>query len=364
MPERSFHPERLRLARQLSGLSLEAVGDGVGISRQYLHQLETGARDPSPDLKSALAAMLDVAVSFFESPLINQVQVDHCHFRKLRTVPQSLMSQASARASAISIILERLEKVVGLPPVDFPDLPQATQGIAHIEAAADNARLFWGLGLDAPIDNMVRVLENAGAVVVRFDDLTSRIDALSVTRRRPIVVRSTAKGEGPRPRFDLAHELGHLIMHEGVVTGDAETEGQAHRFASAFLVPARAFLREFPRLSGRRIDWVGLHQMKLRWGISMRALARRAYDLGIFDAAQYRTANIHLSKSGQTKHEQGDELVPAEHPELLNAALQYAEQSDASALPRLIRSLGMTNRLFKRLTEFEIQELPENVAVI
>lgn len=359
-----FYPERLRLARQLAGLSLETLGEGIEASRQYLHQLETGAKEPTQAMTAALAGRLEVAPSFFSSPLINQVQTDHCHFRKLKTVPQTLLSQASARASGVSLIVEALEDRVGLPRVNFPDFHNAVNSHSEIETAAEKAREYWGLGLDGPIHNMVRVLENAGAVVVRFDDLSERIDALSVTRRRPIVVRSTAKGDGPRPRFDLAHETGHLIMHEGVITGDAETEGQAHRFAGAFLVPGRAFLREFPRCAGSRINWTGLLEMKLRWGVSMRALIRRAYDLRILDAVQYRIGNIHLSKTGQTKIEEGDDRVSGEPPELLATALRYLEEADTTALPRLMRNLGLRPSLFMRLTDYSPKELPQNVSLI
>ena len=229
MPHKSFHPERLRLARQLSGLPLEAVGEGVGASRQFLHQLETGAKEPTKQMAEALAVFLGVSVNFFYMPLVNQVQSEHCHFRKLKTVPQMLAAQASARASGVSLIVEELENRVGFPVVNIPEFSHGISNPTLIESAAEGARLHWGLGLDAPISNMVRVLEHAGAVVVRFDDLSDRIDALSVTRRRPLVVRSTAKGDGARPRFDLAHELGHLVMHEGIITGDGTSTSFCQR---------------------------------------------------------------------------------------------------------------------------------------
>ena len=105
-----------------------------------------------------------------------------------------------------------------------------------------------------------------------------------------------------RLRFDLAHECGHLVMHQGVETGDRETEIQAHRFASAFLLPTTAFVTEFPRRA-HYLDWPGLYTLKRRWGVSVRAIVRRAYDLGMIDAAQYRTANVHLARTGQAKGE-------------------------------------------------------------
>src|SRR3546814_8588593 len=96
-------------------------------------------------------------------------------------------------------------------------------------------------------------------------------------RRRPIIVRSALKESLCRQRFDFAHGCGHLIMHRGLQTGDRATEDQAHRFASAFLFPRGAVLREFPR--GSSINWRALYDLKLRWKMSVRALIRRGHDL-------------------------------------------------------------------------------------
>ena len=144
-----------------------------------------------------------------------------------------------------------------------------------------------------------------------------------------------------RLRFDLAHECGHLVMHQGVETGDRETEEQAHRFASAFLLPAKAFAAEFPRRA-HNLDWPGLYAMKRRWGVSVRAIARRAYDLGLIDAAQYRTANVHLARTGQTKGETGDNDWPwPEEPELLGAALEALDAEAPGSKRSIALSLGL-----------------------
>ena len=48
--------------------------------------------------------------------------------------------------------------------------------------------------------------------------------------------------------------------------------------------------------------------MKRRWGIRLQAIVHRAYDLALIDAAQYRTANIHISKYGWRTNEPGEEV--------------------------------------------------------
>lgn len=356
---RAFHGDKLRLARLLVGLSLDELGGAVATSRQFVHQLETGAKDPTDEMRDALAAVLQVTPAFFSTPAINPVREEDCHFRRLASAPRGLVAQAVARGTAVEALVNGLETLVRLPDVDFPESAQP-EGSDAIERAAEDARRHWGLGLDGPITSMTRVLENAGAVVVQFDDLTDRIDALSMARRRPIVVRSTAKAAGVRLRFDLAHEAAHLIIHQGIITGDSITEGEAHRFAGAFLIPRAAFAREFPR-TRRVLDWNALFAMKLRWKVSVRAIARRAFDLGLIDAAQYRTANVQLVKTGQSKTERYDDRIGIEEPELLNSAIAWLMKRGGIGLHRLLFDLGMAPELFTRLTGQLLPDLPDNV---
>lgn len=354
-----LHGDKLRLARLLAGMSLDELGERVAASRQFIHQLETGAKDSSVEMRSALAAATSVTPTFFATPTVNPVREDDCHFRRVASAPRGLVAQTVARGTAVEALVDALERHVRLPRVNFPaeTRPSSPEGV---EQAAERARAHWGLGLDGPITSMTRVVENAGAVVVAFDDLTDRIDALSMAQRRPIIVRSTAKAAAVRLRFDLAHETAHLIRHGGIVTGDSATEGEAHRCAGAFLIPRAAFAREWP--PGRRtLDWNALYAMKLRWKVSVRAIARRAYDLGLIDAAQYRTANIQLVKNGQSKAERFDDRIVLEEPELLRAAIEWLAGRDLPGLHALTQELGFSFDLFTRLAGVTLQALPDNV---
>lgn len=357
-----FHGDKLRLARLLAGLSLEELGGAVGNSRQFIHQLETGAKEPTDELRDALATVLSVTTAFFGMTAANPVREEDCHFRRLASAPRGLVAQTVARGTAVEALVNAVEKRVRLPVVDFPELSRPDR-IEAVERIAETARQHWGLGLDGPITSMMRVVENAGAVVVHFGDLTDRIDALSMARRRPIIVRSTAKAAAVRIRFDLAHEAAHLIMHQGLVTGDNVTEGEAHRFAGAFLIPRAAFANEFPR-SQRWLDWNALAAMKLRWKVSLRAIVRRAFDLGLIDAAQYRTANIQLVKTGQSKAEKYDDQIVSEEPELLRAAIAWLAGRDKTSIYNLLAELGMAPELFTRLTGEPVPSLPDNVMLL
>lgn len=135
-----------------------------------------------------------------------------------------------------------------------------------------------------------------------------------------MIIRSEAKPAAVRLRFDLAHECGHLVMHRGIETGDKATENEANRFASAFLLPRSSFIHEFPR--GRALNWGRIYEMKMRWKISAAAIIRRAYDLGMISADQYRTGYIHLSKTGQKKAERYDNEIVSESPNFFSPQWQ------------------------------------------
>src|SRR5205823_2097945 len=111
---------------------------------------------------------------------------------------------------------------------------------------------------------------------------------------------------------------GHLVMHPGIETGSIETERQADRFASAFLMPRKAFSREF--LMGDPADWKHIFAIKRRWQASAGAIIRRAFDLGLVDAVRYRKAYKYMSFQKWTTT--GEPEEPAfQEPEILSVAL-------------------------------------------
>ena len=110
-------------------------------------------------------------------------------------------------------------------------------------------------------------------------------------------------------------------MHVGVETGTPETESEANVFASAFLLPRRGFIREFPRPSRgfwKRSYWKDLFDMKKRWRVSAAAIVRRAFDLKMIDAADYQRAYKFMSAQGWLKNGEPPATEPEmEGPEML-----------------------------------------------
>ena len=61
----NFVGSNLRLVRLFHGLSLTALGERVGVSKQFLSRVENGAESVAPALEISLAESLNVVPEFF-----------------------------------------------------------------------------------------------------------------------------------------------------------------------------------------------------------------------------------------------------------------------------------------------------------
>jgi Zn-dependent peptidase ImmA (M78 family)/transcriptional regulator with XRE-family HTH domain len=303
------------LAREFHGLTGAQLADQVAVSQQFLSRLEAGEKTPGATLVSALSEALLFDAPFFFGPSFDEFKDGECHFRSRKTTPQKVKRRALAHGSLFGILVAYFDSRIALPRRNFPRFPPA-EGIS---AAAEKSRVHWGLGVDVPITNMTRVLENAGAVVTKFSGHNAKVDAFSRAGRREVVVLNTLKGNSHN-RWDLAHELGHLVLHSGLICGPDDLEREADKFAAEFLLPGRAIEREF---KPRRLDWGMLFDLKRRWKTSVSAIVRRGYDLGLLGSSDYRRAYkfIHAKRW----HVGEPYEPPAEEPEVISLALQILE---------------------------------------
>jgi Zn-dependent peptidase ImmA (M78 family)/transcriptional regulator with XRE-family HTH domain len=351
-----FEPRRLKVARAFHGLTLEGLGERVAASKQYINQLELGTKTPTDDLLDALAAALYVQPAFFFRPPPADISLANSNFRRLRSTKIRDSEQVIAHGVVLDDLLSFVEQFLGLPKANFPSLPALHP--LDVERGAERARIHWGLTADLPIDSTVRVAENAGAVVVKFPAIAREIDALSINRPRPLIIRTSEKEKPTRLRFDIAHEIAHLVMHHGPTPiqagADARREAEADRFASAFLLPRKPFERGFPRC--RRLDWQCIFALKRQWNVSAQAILRRAYDLALIDAAQYRTGCVYISKQGYRRSEpfEPDQI---ETPELLATVLRTLHQDCRMSPSDVATQLGVQTVILAKLLGLPIPDL-------
>lgn len=192
---------------------------------------------------------------------------------------------AALAAGAIGFeISDWIETRFNLPESRVPDL-----SLYDPETAAVLLRQDWQLG-EEPISNMVHLLESKGVRVFSLAENTKRVNAFSLWRGdRPFVFLNTMK-TAENSRFDAAHELGHLVLHQDGITTGRMAEEQANQFASAFLMPKAAVLAGVRNIYS--IDH--LITLKSKWRVSLAALVVRLHKLGVLSDWRYRDFCIQI----------------------------------------------------------------------
>ena len=345
----SYRGDKLRLIRVAQGYSLDELGKEVSVTRQNIHKMEAG-QEPKPEQLSKLCKFLNVSEDYFYADRNNPVVEEQCHFRSLRSRTKTLTNMVMARAELLDALIQEVEEYFDLPEFSLPEVCDLdVTNINDIERASNRLREFWNLG-EGPIADITTVLENAGAIVATINGVDEKVDAFSMSRKRPVVIRNSAKPSPCRYRFDLAHELAHLLMHDGIVTGCKETEKQANAFASAFLMPEvtyRNAARKYPIIKGMKsLNWSNLYTLKLYFKVSFKALLYRAKQLGLISDDQMRSGYIFLNKKGYTKVEPLDEQIELEVPDTLQSIVSGL---DSTRWQRTLIKLGLTQQFIQSL---------------
>lgn len=353
-----FSGVRLRIARQFHGLTLADLGEKVGVSQPYLWALEANEKTPTIGLAKALAETLRFDVPFFYEGETDEFRDDECNFRKRRTTPVGVRKRLLAFGTFFGQLVRYLDSTLGLPRVNFPLLH--AESMDDVEKAAETCRSVWGLGLDVPITNMMRVAENAGAVVTRFAANAPKVDAFSRFGKRPSIVLNRDKQSSSRSVWDLAHECGHLVLHRDYLGDDKGREKEADRFAGALLLPEVAMRREFK--SGE-IDWAMVFDLKARWRTSGGALIERAAELGLIGPVQHQRAVKMIRARGWHRGEPQER--EAEEPETIRIALQIMSERKGRSAEEVARALHWWPETLESVIGFDLPTpTPKNLAPV
>jgi len=327
--------ERLKMARRMARLSQRSLADLAGVSAMAISKYERGLDTPGSAVLIRLAQGLGVKTEFFLRPVT--VTLTAPVFRRRASLPRK---QEAAILGETQEWLERYLEVESLlgehPRFDLPDdLECRVSSLEEVERVADEVRATWDLGQDA-IENVTEVLEDHGVKVVRLQ-AHDAFDALTVWANDEVpVIAVKSDLPGDRQRFNLAHELGHLVLEAG---GDVDAEKAALRFAGAFLVPA-ATARSELGVRRQSLHPYELHLLKHKYGLSMQAWIYRARDLGILSESAANELWREFSRQGWRKQEPGDQIPPEEPARLKRLVLRALAEGVISE-SRAAELLGM-----------------------
>ena len=297
--------ERIKVARINAGLSQQKVADKLGITKMAISKYETGLVIPNSKVLIQLADLFSVGIDFFFRSAT--VHLQEPSYRCRRTLGAKDEKKILGKTADWLERYLAVEEITGEPKLlDLPDPNNCRiSSLEEIENIARNLREEWDLGLD-PIENLMEILEQHG-IKVGVIDAPEKFDALTLwynDKCPVIIINKTFPGD--RQRFNLAHELGHLVLNidEGIKEEDA-----ANRFAGAFLVPKEMVIIE---LGSRRhtLDFRELRLLKQKYRMSMYAWVHRAQDLGIISEADAKRHYIQMGQNKWRKVEPWGQIEP------------------------------------------------------
>lgn len=344
------HPlSRLREAREGRGMSLEDLAEKLGTSKQLVYKYEHALLPATPAAIARFSAALRVPPSFFSrpAPLAELAPTFFRHFRSKTSAKH--LAAVERQLGWSQKFVEVLDEFVVLPPVNIPDFrpPSDPRDIMdrQIEECATAVRQHWGFA-DGVIRDVIRLVESNGCVVVSNLVASETIDGLSQSTRRgrPFIAIDCRELSSPHRRVDVAHELGHLVLHRAIdkrfVQANPDThkliEAQAFRFAGAFLMPETTFRRALPVVT---LDTLLL--AKPKWYLSVAAMLHRAQDLGMVSRDSAKKLYINLNRRGWRKKEPLDDQIPNEVPRLLANAVETIRESGRENLAALCDDVGL-----------------------
>ncbi len=169
--------------------------------------------------------------------------------------------------------------------------------MAKPEAEATRLLAETNQGQDLPVD-IGRVAQHLGAQVVE-ERLDRDLSGLLYRDGEHVIIGVNSSHAERRRRFTVAHEIGHLVLHEGrplvldhvrvnfrnaaSSTATNHEEIQANAFAAELLMPApqviasaRAALEE-----GRASDAAFVRDLADGFGVSEQAMEYRLINLGL-----------------------------------------------------------------------------------
>ncbi|HEK9097435.1 TPA: XRE family transcriptional regulator [Streptococcus equi subsp. zooepidemicus] len=347
MEQGHFNPSRLKKARIARGLTKKELAERTGISRQMVSNYELGKTQPGANNLLSLVDELDFPYNYFTSET-RSFHEGATFFRSQSASTKRARDMQAVRLEFQKEIYDLLSRYVNFPELILPDvLMKSVYDITDddIEQKALELRELWGLTRELPIANLIESAEVHGIIVVESNMSNEKLDAVSEwIEDRPFIMLTDNGESAVRRRFNIAHELGHILLH-----GDVESihdytskelkniiEKQANYFASCLLLPERGFLNS---LLSTNLDFYV--ELKKYWKISIQAMIMRTYQLDLINDDQKLYLFKKIAFNKWKKKEPLDNELPLEKPSLYRKVFELIVSNDILQKNELISYLSL-----------------------
>ncbi|MEX2784023.1 XRE family transcriptional regulator [Streptococcus sp. H49] len=359
-----FNGDILKQLRLLYGMTRKELATRLDITEQAVWQFEKNETSPKTSVKLKMTNLFGVRSDYFSQVTSNSnFDMTSVAFRNEAENTRKATDIQEAYLNALDSLIVYLESMVTIPNQKIIELVGILSQKEQDNVSLEEIALFAKKFLEISDDNsdLLYQLERSGIYIFERN-MTNNEDAYSIwsNANRPFIILGIGK-TAVRRNFDLAHELGHLLLHRNIdfstLSKDEflEKESEANNFASYFLLPKEEFCRDMTNLVGKRVSNPDSYiDLKRKYSVSIQALEYRAFKLGLISPSQhgyfYRLIN---KKHYKTFEVLDDEIIvkrPSKVRSMLNTIL-----SNLLTVDSLFSALKVDERFLSHLLSIRSQ---------
>lgn len=337
-----FIGENLLNLRMMYGYSRKQLANMINVSEQAIWQYENYFTAPKLQNINALKSIFNVkGLYFYREDMLRKYAVsENIPVMNIayRSTTRNLISKTQTEAKHLEYLdafVNYLTGKLSIPTqnmirlrekcIDYLNETSDTRA-KQIETVATIARDWIGLENDSN-DNLMFLIEKSGVFIFE-KAIGEDIDAYSLwtSEDRPFIMLGNLKRSAVRRNVDLAHELGHLLLHYKTefthLDSDEyrQVEKEANLFAGAFLLPEAACLDDMEHIQ-RKTNPDAFIELKQKWGTSLQVLGYRAVNLGLITAQEHRNYYAALHRKGYLKQEPLDDRLVIKKPQKVKSII-------------------------------------------
>ncbi|MCR6524441.1 spr1629 family repressor/antitoxin [Lysinibacillus capsici] len=354
-----FIGDNLTNLRIMHGYSRKQLSDMLGVTEQAVWQYENNYTSPKMQIVNELKRIFNVKSKYFYTKdilsrnmipenikvmniayrskvmnVISKTQAEAKHIEYLDTFVNYLTAQV--RYPTMKIIQLREEVIEYL---NTSEENRSTQIIKVAELA--RKRLDFRKDTN---EDLLFLIEKSGVFVFE-KAIGEEIDAYSLwtSNERPYIILGNMKRSAARRNFDIAHELGHLLLHYRLEFNNLDRkehkliESEANLFAGAFLLPEDEFISDMRNIfSVTNPD--AYIDLKKKWNTSLQVLGYRAANLGIIESKSHRNFYAALHRKGYLQREPLDEILPLQKPMKIKSIIDLVSKKGIIDIRQMIEN--------------------------
>jgi Zn-dependent peptidase ImmA (M78 family)/DNA-binding XRE family transcriptional regulator len=372
-----FIGKNLTNLRIMHGYSRKELSEKLNVTEQAVWQYENNYTSPKMQGVNDLKSIFNVKSKFFykKDILGRYFEPENIPIMNIayRSKVMNVISKTQAEAkhveyldSFINYLTANLtfpsQKIIQLrnEVINYLNTSMEDREV-QINKAAELARRKLGFRHDTN-DNLMFLVEKSGVFIFE-KPIGEEIDAYSLWTKqdRPFIILGNLKRSAVRRNFDIAHELGHLLLHYKVEFTHLDRkehkaiEKEANLFAGAFLLPEKSFLEDMKSIA-RVTNPDAYIDLKKKWKTSLQVLGYRAANLGILDAKKHRNFYAALHRKGYLKREPLDESLSIQKPEKIKSMIDLVSKKGMIDIREMVERDWMVEiPFFHRLTGIDTE---------